>query len=49
MTANVGRDALEEAFRRVRDLDLSLQEQLCTLAETLSGNVPNLLPQWTDS
>jgi hypothetical protein len=34
MTANVGRDPLDEAFRRVRDLDLSLQEQLRTLAET---------------
>jgi hypothetical protein len=33
-TANVGRDPLDEAFRRVRDLDLSLQEQLHTLAET---------------
>ena len=35
MTANVGRDKLDEAFRRVRDLDLSLQEQLRTLAERL--------------
>ena len=35
MTANIGRDKLDEAFRRVRDLDLSLQEQLRTLAERL--------------
>jgi hypothetical protein len=40
MTANVGRDTLEEAFRRVRDLDLSLQEQLRTLAETLRRERP---------
>jgi peroxiredoxin len=40
MTANVGRDTLDEAFRRVRDLDLSLQEQLCTLAETLRRERP---------
>jgi hypothetical protein len=33
--ANIGRDKLDEAFRRVRDLDLSLQEQLRALAETL--------------
>jgi len=40
MTANVDRDTLDEAFRRVRDLDLSLQEQLCTLAETLRRERP---------
>jgi len=40
MTANVGRDMLDEAFRRVRDLDLSLQEQLRTLAKTLRREHP---------
>jgi hypothetical protein len=40
MTANVGRDTLDEAFRRVRDLDLSLQEQLRTLAETIRRERP---------
>ena len=40
MTVNVGRDTLDEAFRRVRDLDLSLQEQLRALAETLSRERP---------
>jgi peroxiredoxin len=40
MTANVGRDTLDQAFRRVRDPDLSLQEQLRTLAETLRRQCP---------
>lgn len=40
MTANVGRDTLDEAFRRARDLDLSLQEQLRTLAETVRRERP---------
>jgi peroxiredoxin len=40
MTANVGRDTLDEAFRRVRDLDLSLQEQLRTLAEMIRRERP---------
>jgi len=40
MTANVGRDTLDEAFRRARDLDLSLQEQLRTLAETVRRENP---------
>jgi peroxiredoxin len=42
MTANVGRDALDEAFRRVRDLDLSLQQQLRTLAETVRRERPEI-------
>ena len=42
MTANFGRDRLDEAFRRVRDLDLSLQEQRRTLAETLGRERPEL-------
>ena len=40
MTANVGRDTLDQAFRRVRDLDLSLQEQLRSVAETLKRECP---------
>jgi peroxiredoxin len=40
MTANVGRDMLDEAFRRVRDLDVSLQEQLRTFAETARRERP---------
>ena len=40
MTANARRDALDKAFRRVHDLDLSLQEQLRTLAETLRRECP---------
>ena len=40
MTANVGRDTLDQAFRRVRDLDVSLQEQLRTFAETLRREHP---------
>jgi peroxiredoxin len=40
MTANIDRGTLDEAFRRVRDLDLSLQQQLRTLAETLRQERP---------
>ena len=40
MTTNVGRDTLDEAFRHVRDLDLSLQEQLRALAETVRRERP---------
>jgi peroxiredoxin len=40
MTATVGRDTLHEAFMRVRDLDLSLQEQLRVLAETIRRERP---------
>jgi peroxiredoxin len=40
MTANVDRDTLDEVFRRVRDLDLSLQQQLRTLTETLKRERP---------
>jgi hypothetical protein len=28
MIANIGRETLDDAFRRVRDLDVSLQQQL---------------------
>jgi len=40
MTANVGRDTLDEAIKRVRDLDLSLPEQLRKLAEALRRERP---------
>ena len=40
MTANVGRDTLDQAFKRVRDLDVSLQEQLRTFAETARREHP---------
>jgi peroxiredoxin len=40
MTANVGRNTLDEAFRRVRGLDASLQEQLRTFAETARRERP---------
>jgi peroxiredoxin len=40
MTANARRDTLDEAFRRVRDRDFSLQQQLRTLAETLRRECP---------
>jgi peroxiredoxin len=42
MTANVGRDTLDEAFRRACDLDLSLQQQLCTHAETVRRERPEI-------
>ena len=35
MIANIGRETLDDAFRRVRDLDVSLQEQLRIFAETV--------------
>ena len=40
MTANVGRDTLDAAFWRVRDLDLSLQQQLRALSGTLRRESP---------
>jgi peroxiredoxin len=40
MTANIGSDTLDDAFRRVRDLDVSLQEQLRTFAETVKRERP---------
>jgi peroxiredoxin len=40
MIANVGGEALDDAFRRVRDLDVSLQEQLRTFAETVKRERP---------
>ncbi len=40
MTANVGRNTLDEAFRRIRDLDASLQRQLHTFAETARRERP---------
>jgi len=40
MTANVGTETLDDAFRRVRDLDLSLREQLLAFAETTRRERP---------
>ena len=40
MIANIGRETLDDAFRRVRDLDVSLQDQLCTFAETVRRERP---------
>jgi peroxiredoxin len=40
MTATDGKNTLDEAFKRVRDLDVSLQEQLRTFAETVSRQHP---------
>ena len=40
MSANIGRETLDDAFRRVRDLDVSLQEQLRTFAETVKRERP---------
>jgi peroxiredoxin len=40
MIANVGGEALDDAFRRVRDLDASLQEQLRTFAEAVKRERP---------
>src|SRR6516162_6981512 len=41
MIANIGRETLDDAFRRLRDLDVSLQEQLRTFAETTRRERPN--------
>jgi peroxiredoxin len=40
MIADFGREALNDAFGRVRDLDLSLQEQLRTFAATVRQERP---------
>jgi len=40
MTADLGREILDEAFRRVRDLDASLQEQLRRFADTARRERP---------
>ena len=40
MTADLGRETLDEAFRRARDLDASLQEQLRTFADTVKRERP---------
>jgi peroxiredoxin len=40
MIANIGSEALDDAFRRVRDLDVSLREQLLTLSETVRRERP---------
>lgn len=40
MTADLGRETLDEAFRRARDLDVSLQEQLRRFADTVKRERP---------
>jgi peroxiredoxin len=40
MNANIERESLDNAFRRVRDLDVTLREQLCTFAETVRRDQP---------
>jgi peroxiredoxin len=40
MNANIERESLDDAFRRVRDLDVSLREQLHTFAETVRRDRP---------
>lgn len=41
MTADFGRETLDDAFRRVSNLDASLQEQLRTFADTVSRERPD--------
>lgn len=40
MIANIERESLDDAFRRVRDLDVSLREQLRAFAETVRRDRP---------
>ncbi len=40
MIAKIERESLDDAFRRVRDLDVSLREQLRTFAETARRDQP---------
>jgi peroxiredoxin len=40
MIPNIGTETLDDAFRRVRDLDVSLQEQLRAFAETVKRERP---------
>jgi peroxiredoxin len=40
MTADFGRETLDDAFRRVSNLDASLQERLRTFADTVSRGRP---------
>jgi peroxiredoxin len=40
MMANIERETLDDAFRRVRDLDLSLREQLLAFAQTTRRERP---------
>jgi peroxiredoxin len=40
MSASIGTETLDDAFRRVRDLDVSLQEQLRAFAETVRRERP---------
>ena len=40
MTSDFGTESVEDAFRRVRDLDAALQEQLRTVADTIRRERP---------
>jgi peroxiredoxin len=40
MIANINRESLDDVFKRVRDLDLSLRDQLRTFAETARRDQP---------
>ena len=40
MNANIERESLDDTFRRVSDLDVSLREQLRTFAETVRRDRP---------
>ena len=42
MIANIGSEPLDDAFKRVRDLDVSLQEQLRTFAETVRARTAGI-------
>jgi peroxiredoxin len=41
MTANIGGETLDDAFRRVRDLDVSLNEQLRAFADAVRQQQPD--------
>ena len=41
MTANIGGESLDEAFKRVRDLDASLSEQLRAFADASRKKTPD--------
>jgi peroxiredoxin len=43
MIASIGTETLDDAFRRVRDLDVSLQEQLHAFAETVKRERPEFV------
>ena len=47
MIASIGTETLDDAFRRVRDLDVSLQEQLRAFAETVKRERPEFAAEAT--